>query len=62
MRVSILRIDEDGKKDILGIWIGENESAAFWTTIFNELKKRKADFLSLEIPWIRHLQRQIKLS
>ena len=37
---SVLGIDEEGKKDILGIWIGENESAAFWTTIFNELKNR----------------------
>lgn len=36
----VLGIDEEGKKDILGIWIGENESAAFWTTIFNELKNR----------------------
>lgn len=25
---SVLGIDEEGKKDILGIWIGENESAA----------------------------------
>jgi transposase-like protein len=36
---SVLGIDEEGKKDILGIWIGENESAAFWTTIFNELRR-----------------------
>ena len=37
---SVLGVDEEGRKDILGIWIGENESAAFWTTIFNELKNR----------------------
>ncbi len=37
---SVLGIDEEGRKDILGIWIGENESAAFWTTILNELKNR----------------------
>lgn len=30
----------DGKKDILGIWISETESAAFWATVFNELKNR----------------------
>ena len=33
-------MDTDGKKDILGIWISENESASFWTVVFNELKNR----------------------
>jgi putative transposase len=37
---SVLGIDGDGEKDILGIWISETESAAFWTTVFNELKNR----------------------
>jgi putative transposase len=37
---SVLGIDIDGKKDILGIWISENESASFWTTVFNEMKNR----------------------
>jgi len=37
---SVLGIDVDGKKDILGIWISETESAAFWATVFNELKNR----------------------
>ena len=37
---SVLGVDNDGKKDILGIWISENESASFWTTVFNELKNR----------------------
>jgi putative transposase len=37
---SVLGVDSDGKKDILGIWINESESAAFWTTVFNELKNR----------------------
>jgi putative transposase len=37
---SVLGIDCDGKKDILGIWISENESASFWTVVFNELKNR----------------------
>ena len=37
---SVLGIDTDGKKDILGIWISENESASFWTVVFNELKNR----------------------
>ena len=35
-----LGIDAEGKKDILGIWIGENEGATFWLSVFNELKNR----------------------
>jgi putative transposase len=37
---SVLGIDTDGKKDILGIWISEAESASFWITVFNEIKNR----------------------
>lgn len=35
-----LGVDLEGKKDILGIWIGESEGAHFWLAIFNELKTR----------------------
>jgi putative transposase len=37
---SVLGINMDGRKEILGIWISENESASFWLTICNELKNR----------------------
>ena len=30
----------DGKKEILGIWLSENESASFWASVVNELKNR----------------------
>lgn len=33
-------IDADGNREILGIWIGNAESARFWTTILAELKNR----------------------
>lgn len=33
-------IDLDGHKDVLGIWIGENETAKFWLNVLNELKNR----------------------
>ncbi|WP_421617884.1 IS256 family transposase [Brevibacillus sp. TJ4] len=33
-------IDLEGHKDVLGIWIGENESAKFWLHVLNELKNR----------------------
>ncbi len=30
---SVLGIDMEGKKNILGIWISDNESASFWVSI-----------------------------
>ncbi len=36
----VLGINEYGEKDVLGIWIGENESAKFWLSVFNDLKNR----------------------
>ena len=35
-----LGINGEGYKDILGIWIGENEGAKFWLKVCNELKNR----------------------
>ena len=36
----VIGIDLDGSKDVLGMWIGENESAKFWLTVLNDLKNR----------------------
>ena len=33
-------LDMEGKRDVLGMWIGENESAKFWLGILNSLKNR----------------------
>lgn len=33
-------VDLDGTKDVLGIWIGETESAKFWLSVLNEIKNR----------------------
>jgi transposase-like protein len=33
-------IGVDGIKDVLGMWVGENESAKFWLTVMNSLKNR----------------------
>ena len=33
-------INLDGRKDVLGMWVGENESAKFWATVLNSLKNR----------------------
>ena len=35
-----LGIDLNGRKDILGVWVGENESSKFWLSVCNELKNR----------------------
>jgi transposase-like protein len=37
---SVLGITLEGKKEILGIWVTETESASFWASVCNELKNR----------------------
>lgn len=37
---SVLGIDMEGRKEILGVWISENESASFYASICADLKKR----------------------
>lgn len=36
----VLGINKEGYKEILGIWIGENESSKFWLGVLNDLKQR----------------------
>jgi transposase-like protein len=33
-------LKRDGKKEILGLWLGKNESAAFWMTVLTDLRAR----------------------
>lgn len=33
-------IDLNGRKDVLGMWVGENESAKYWMTVLNSLRNR----------------------
>lgn len=37
---SVLGIDMEGHKDVLGLWLSENEGAHFWMMIFDELRAR----------------------
>ena len=37
---SVLGVDMEGQKEILGCWISENESASFYAAICSDLKKR----------------------
>ena len=36
----VLGVNKEGSKDILGIWIGDNESSKFWLGVLNDLKQR----------------------
>lgn len=35
-----ISINLDGKKDVLGMWVGENESSKYWANVLNSLKNR----------------------
>lgn len=36
----VVGIDLDGRKDVLGMWVGEAESATFWLNVLTELQNR----------------------
>ena len=36
----VLGVNFDGKKEVLGLWIAQNEGAKFWMSVLNELKNR----------------------
>ena len=33
-------VNMDGKKELLGIWVGKNEGSKFWMQVVTELKNR----------------------
>lgn len=37
---TVLGVNTEGNKEILGIWIGEHESAKFWLEVLTEIKNR----------------------
>lgn len=36
----VIGVNLDGEKEVLGIWIGANESSKFWMSVLNDLKNR----------------------
>lgn len=36
----IIGVNKDGKKEVLGMWINQNESASFWMSVLTALKAR----------------------
>ena len=45
-------VNLDGRKDVLGMWFGETESAKFWTTVLNGPKNGVQRMFSLLAPTI----------
>jgi putative transposase len=33
-------LNRDGKKEVLGMWLGETESASFWSGVLSDLQSR----------------------
>ena len=49
-------INIEGKKNVLGIWIGASESSKYWLLVLNELKNRRVkDILYSLHRWIKWL-------
>lgn len=36
-------INLDGRKDVFGMWVGENESAKYWAAVLNGLRNRSVE-------------------
>ena len=36
-------VNLEGRKSVLGMWVGENESEKFWASVLNSLKNRKVE-------------------
>ena len=43
----VLAINQEGMKEVLGIWIGASESSKYWAGVLNELKSRGVSKVSL---------------
>lgn len=39
----IIGVNKEGKKEVLGMWINQNESASFWLSVLTDLKARGVD-------------------
>ena len=41
-------VNLEGRKSVLGMWVGENESAKFWASVLNNLKNRKVEDILID--------------
>ncbi len=37
----VVGLRRDGKKEVLGLWLGKNESAAFWMSVLTDIQKAR---------------------
>ena len=44
-----LGVRADGAKEILGLWLEQNEGAKFWLRVMNELRNRGVDDILLAV-------------
>ena len=59
----ILGINEDGRKEVLSIQIGENESSKYWLSILDELKNRGVkDILILCVDGLSGIKESINVA
>jgi len=57
----VLGVNKDGFKDVIGIWIGENESSKFWLGVLNDLKNRGVeDILIFSVDGLTGLKEAIQ--
>lgn len=53
---SVLAFNTEGKKDILGLYLSENEGARFWLGVLNDLKARGVeDMFDSQYRWFERL-------
>ena len=54
-------INKYGEKEVLGFWVGENESSKFWLNILNELRNRVVqDILIISVDNLKGFSESIK--
>jgi putative transposase len=59
----VLGVNIEGNKDILGIWIGHNESSKYWLGVLNELKNRGVeDVLTFCVDGLTGLKEAIQVA
>ncbi len=58
---TVMGVNLEGIKEILGIWIGEAESAKFWLSVLNEIKNRGvADILIISVDGLKGFSEAIE--
>lgn len=59
----VMGINKTGIKEVLGIYVGENETSKFWITVFNNIKNRGVkDILILSSDGLTGIKEAIQVS